>query len=190
MLCGICKNKEARIYYTEIINGEKSEQYLCEECAAKNTHFRIRTPFEGQELSLGGLLSGLLEEAVEKQKNEQGADGGGMLACPHCGMKYSEFREKGQFGCAGCYQSFGKVLARNIRNIHGADKHTGKHPKHQEGPMEPILEPVPELSELEKLTMRLQQVLEQENYEEAAVLRDRIRACKADGSGIEEAAHE
>lgn len=190
MLCGICKTREAKIFYTEIINGEKNEQYLCEECAAKNTHFRIRTPFSDQELSLGGLLSGLLEETVERQRSEPGEAGTAALSCPHCGMTYAEFRERGQFGCAGCYQSFGKVIARNIKNIHGADTHTGKRPKHMEGPTEPQPEEIPELNELERLSMRLQQALEQENYEDAAVLRDQIRALKAAPPAAEEAAHE
>lgn len=190
VLCGICKTREARIFYTEIINGEKNEQYLCEECAAKNTHFRIRTPFAGQELSLGGLLSGLLEDAVEKQRSEQGESGSSTLSCPYCGLTYTDFRERGQFGCAGCYQSFGKVLARNIKNIHGADTHTGKHPKHMDGRMEPQPEEIPELNELERLSMRLQQAVEQENYEAAAELRDQIRALKAAGQTAEEAAHE
>ncbi|MBQ9119374.1 MAG: UvrB/UvrC motif-containing protein [Lachnospiraceae bacterium] len=185
MICGICKVREARIFYTEIINGEKNEQYLCEECAAKNTHFRIKTPFADQELSLGGLLSGLLEETLEKQKNEQESEGTAVLACPHCGLTYGEFRQKGQFGCAGCYQSFGKRLERSIKKIHGADLHTGKQPKHMDGPREPVKEELPELSEAERLSMRLQQALEQEDYETAAVLRDRIRECRA-----KEAAHE
>ena len=33
MLCDKCKKNEAKIYYTEIINGEKKEQHLCEDCA-------------------------------------------------------------------------------------------------------------------------------------------------------------
>ena len=35
MLCENCGNHEANVRYTEIINGEKKEMHLCEECSQK-----------------------------------------------------------------------------------------------------------------------------------------------------------
>lgn len=181
MLCGICKAREARIFYTEIINGEKKEQYLCEECAAKSTNFRLKSPFGGQEFSLGGLLSGLFEgEHQEEEDGKQftGAGAGAGLACSGCGMTYEEFKEKGQFGCAACYHNFGRLLLKNMRNIQGSDIHTGKKPKNVSGQVELPAENVPELSEIERLSMQLEQAVEREEYETAAVLRDKIRALR------------
>ena len=134
MICGLCKTREARIFYTEIVNGKKKEQYLCEECAAKSTHFKLKTPFGGQEFSLGALLSGLFEGEQYEEEEEGEEKGHDSVAtgpaCDTCGMTYEEFKEKGQFGCAKCYHNFGRLLLKNMRNIQGSDVHTGKKPKH------------------------------------------------------------
>ena len=61
MLCDRCQKKEAKILYTEIINGTKKEQHLCEECAADYTSFQMEKPILNSELTLGDLLSTLLD---------------------------------------------------------------------------------------------------------------------------------
>ncbi len=178
MLCGVCKTREARIFYTEIINGEKKEQYLCEECATKSTSLRLKTPFGGEPFSLGGLLSGLFEEEQEPEPEEKIPAVSEGLTCEKCGMTYDEFKERGSFGCAACYQSFGKVLAKNIKNIQGSDIHVGKRPNGVVEKSEPEPEKGVKLSEVEKLSMQLNQAVECEEYELAASLRDRIRELK------------
>lgn len=169
MLCDICKKREAKIYYTEIINGEKQEQHLCEECAAEHTSFVIKNG-SGKELTLGGLLSGLLLGAAGAQTEKQNDH-----VCPVCGLGYEEFLKQGRFGCAACYRAFGLPLEKLLKNIHGADRHCGKQLsgcqtiKQQEKSKEPAL------SELERLSLQLQQAIEKEEFEEAARLRDKIR---------------
>lgn len=179
MLCGMCKAKEATVFYTEIINGTKREQYLCEECAAKSTSMRLQAPFGGQDFSLGGLLSGLFEGAQPKEEDgEQSPQAGKELTCSNCGMTYAEFKERGQFGCASCYRDFGRILLRNMRNIQGSDVHTGKRPKNAAVRTLLPQEDVPELNETERLSMQLEQAIEREEYELAAALRDQIRERK------------
>ena len=58
MLCGICKEKEATVFYTEIINGAKKEQYLCGECAAKSTGLPLQTADFAQQRSAKSLIAG------------------------------------------------------------------------------------------------------------------------------------
>ncbi|ABX43814.1 UvrB/UvrC motif-containing protein [Lachnoclostridium phytofermentans] len=171
MLCDICGKKEAKIYYTEILNGKKTEQHLCSECAAKNSSFLNFPQGDGSDPTLGGMLFELLE-SIEKQQNEEEIP---ITKCKSCGLSYEEFLKQGKFGCADCYSSFGKVLNKNFRSIHGADTHTGKKPKGYESEMNRLIN---ELSEEEKLTIQLQQAIEQEEYEEAARIRDRIRELK------------
>lgn len=179
MLCGVCGAREARIFYTEIINGEKREQYLCEECAAKSTNFRLKSPFGGQEFSLGGLLAGLFEgEHTQKEQCRVPVKAAANLACAVCGMTYEEFKEKGEFGCAKCYQNLGRLLLKNRKNIQGSDIHTGKKPKNSDVQVEITAENVPKLTEIERLSMQLEQAVEREEYETAAMLRDKIRSLK------------
>ena len=56
MLCDRCKKRDAKILYTEIINGLKKEQHLCEECATDYTSFQMEKPLMSSEMTLGDLL--------------------------------------------------------------------------------------------------------------------------------------
>jgi protein arginine kinase activator len=42
MLCQNCNEKEATVQLTKIVNGEKTELHLCEDCAAKKRSTCIR----------------------------------------------------------------------------------------------------------------------------------------------------
>lgn len=172
MLCDVCGKREAKIYYTEIINGKKTEQHLCEECAAEHTSFRLKDPFSNKEFTLGGLLSGILDSynSTGKEKDEKQ-----HVACKTCGLTYEEFLQKECFGCKDCYHSFGKLLNKTFKRIHGAETHTGKKPKGYVSETNRILN---ELPEVDKLSIQLQQAIEQEAFEEAAKLRDRIRELR------------
>ncbi|MDE7325372.1 MAG: UvrB/UvrC motif-containing protein [Lachnospiraceae bacterium] len=188
MLCGICKEKEATVFYTEIINGAKKEQYLCGECAAKSTGLRLKAPFGNGEFSLGTLLSGLFEESVpgeEKGEDVRVAEPGSKLSCPGCGMTYPKFLEGGVLGCPSCYQSFGRTLLRKIRSKQGADVHTGRGPKHFTALKEAAKtqEMAPKLDERARLSMQLKQAVEREDYELAARLRDALRAARKQEAG-------
>ena len=55
MLCDRCKKREAKIYYTEVVNGEMKEQHLCEECAAECTRFRMNSTFINKDMSVGDI---------------------------------------------------------------------------------------------------------------------------------------
>ncbi len=123
MLCDICKQKKARIFYTEVINGEKHEQHLCEDCASVYQGFASKdTKIPG--LSFGNMLSGILAnyaKGLEEIRSSQ-------KQCGRCGMTEQEFLAKGRFGCAECYETFGDVLEDNLKVIQGADVHMGKVP--------------------------------------------------------------
>lgn len=172
MLCDNCKTREAKIYYTEIIDGCKKEQHLCEECAKKFTTFQMEAPVLSKQFTLGTLLSSLLsayEDTKEEKEEEK------ILTCSHCGMTYQEFLQQGMFGCPQCYESFKEPLGACIKNIQGASRHTGKVPKGFQTATEQIIH---SMSEIDRLTIRLQQAIEKEEFEEAAKLRDTIRELK------------
>lgn len=174
MLCDRCQKREARIYYTEIFNGEKKEQHLCEECASECTSFHMESAGLNKEISLGGLFSSIFGNYKEESQTRE--EKKPTLQCKTCGMTYEEFLQEGKFGCADCYQSFGVILDRSLKQIHGADVHTGKRPRGFKDREKQIINQV---TPLEKLTIRLQEAIEKEEFEEAARLRDEIRELKA-----------
>lgn len=175
MLCDKCKKNEAKVYYTEIINGEKKEQHLCEECALEYTSFSMGSGMFNQEMTLGSLLSSILGNYSSSGSLHGTEQTEKEPSCKKCGMTYSEFLKEGRFGCAECYESFRKALEKSLRNIQGSDTHTGKRPKGFETKTEKL---VKELPEIDKLSIKLQDAIEKEEFEEAARIRDRIRQLK------------
>ena len=189
MLCDMCHSKEAVICYTEIVNGVRKEQHLCQSCAAKYTGgsgYNIA----GSAGFLAGLLAsvlGLQEDALSEEDMQKT-----NLVCPTCHMTYNEFLRDGKFGCKDCYRTFGLILDPYIKKIQGNVTHTGKCPKFQQ-----VFAEVPEytgghavlpkvktqdkadLSPADELRAQLKAAVEKEEFEEAARLRDEIKKLQA-----------
>lgn len=86
-----------------------------------------------------------------------------QLRCEGCGLTYKKLREEGKLGCSVCYQTFRSYLEPMLQQIHGSSVHLGK-----------VLESQNTL--LRDLQKSLQEALLEENYEQAAELRDKIKA--------------
>jgi len=175
MLCDRCQKRDAKILYTEIINGMKKEQHLCEECATDYTSFQMEKPLMNSDLTLGDLLSTLLDNYNTSDQKKSGEETP-ALTCSNCGTTYEEFIQKGRFGCAQCYRSFHDQLGKTLKGIQGAEIHTGKRPK---GYMTVTTDrKMKDIPEAEKLSLKLQEAIEKEEFEEAARLRDLIKQMK------------
>lgn len=175
MLCDRCQKRDAKILYTEIINGIKKEQHLCEECATDYTSFQMEKPLLNSELTLGDLLSTLLDtySSVDKKMSGEPLP---SITCKHCGITYDEFIQKGRFGCTHCYQDFHEQLGKTFKGIQGSDIHIGKRPKDF---VAASLDRVAiGFTEIEKFALKLQEAIEKEEFEEAARLRDLIKQMK------------
>lgn len=159
MLCDDCKKKPACVHITKITNNQKVDKYLCEQCAMESGELVFSTDhkFSVHDF-LKGMFSNSLAEAAQPQSE----------ACTNCGMTYRDFSRTGKFGCSSCYSVFGDKLEPLLRRIHGATNHIGKVPKRSEGVLG-IRQRVKGLRE------RLEQYVLNEEYEQAASLRDEIR---------------
>lgn len=174
MLCDKCKKREAKVYYTEIVNGEKKEEHLCEECASEFTSFHLASTVVNKDMTLGNLISSILSNYYAPNSNKEEKDEK-QIKCKECGMTFEEFTQGGKFGCAGCYEAFKKELVPGIKKIQGHDTHIGKKPK---GFVSQANKIISELTEIDKLSIKLQQAIEKEEFEEAARLRDSIKELK------------
>ena len=185
MLCEKCKIREANIKYTEIINGVKTEHNLCSHCAREMDFGQYGAVLDG-EFPLGRLLSGILG----LEEDEEDTDERAAVVCPTCGTSFDDFVENSRFGCPDCYSVFDPLISDHIRHLQGSEKHVGKHPAgfqpdpamigEDAGPGEDPVN-IPELSKEEKIRLmeaRLKDAVRREEYEEAAKLRDEIRALK------------
>ncbi len=175
MLCDRCHKRDAKILYTEIIKGAKKEQHLCEECATDYTSFQMEKPLLNSDLTLGDLLSNLLENYASFDTKRPG-EVKPSIVCSNCNTSYDDFVQKGRFGCSECYKNFGSQLSKTFKGIQGADQHTGKRPKgYVTSGSDSIMK---SFTEAEKLALKLQEAIEKEEFEEAARLRDLIKDMK------------
>ena len=115
------------------------------------------------------------------------------LVCPGCGLSYEDFRKFGRFGCAQCYGAFKVHLKTLLKKIHGSNVHLGKklpdsgQPAGAVEAAEPPLQGVPAVPQapgvetIETLRVKMHQAIEQEDFELAAELRDKIRDIEQKG---------
>jgi protein arginine kinase activator len=88
-----------------------------------------------------------------------------------------EFRAEGRLGCPNDYDVFRAGLEPLLQRLHRSVRHKGKSPRHGQSLGKASAEMI-------ELRSRLRLVVEAENYEEAALLRDQIRQKEAaDGPG-------
>ena len=163
MLCQMCKENEATVLYTEIVDNKVMKMHLCEECAKKKG-VTIHAPF-----FLSDLLSGLTELATfpaEEMKRK----------CPGCGMSYVDFRKTGRLGCSQCYSTFEQGMNALLETIHKSTRHVGKLPKRLAGF-------IADMRKVQVLERKLQKAIEEEAFEDAAVIRDKLHALKQQPRG-------
>lgn len=167
MLCQICNKRSATLHMTRIINGEKTEMHICNECAkeVEGLNFNIEIPNSDMPFSFSNILSGLMDFAAGNSIAYQGQR---TIKCTGCGLDYEEFKKVGRFGCSNCYSSFNEKLDPIIKRIHGNTQHTGKIPKRSG-------EQIKIKRDIEKLKYELKKSIENEEYEKAAELRDKIK---------------
>ena len=170
MLCDDCKQNQACIPLTQISNStaSKIDKHLCEECAKKygNFIFNVNQNFSVNDL-LAGMFNKSLPEATQAQpKGEE---------CPNCHMTYRDFSRTGKIGCSVCYETFAKKLEALLRRLHGDSSHTGKIPRRSGGQIELR-------QRIVKMRQALTNYVLNEEYEEAARVRDEIRELEKEVS--------
>lgn len=173
MLCQNCGKREATTHIKRVVNGETSESHLCAECAASLGYSDV---FSGFGLSFGDLLGGFLgETAVPQSQLETGN------RCRKCGSSWNDIVRAGKVGCADCYRTFYDRLQPTLQRIHGRIRHTGKA-SGSAGTYAPVQEKTPqELREekIEALRKKMNDAVAEQDFEQAAKLRDEIRALES-----------
>ena len=154
MLCDLCKDKEANVFFTQIVSGQVQKVNLCEECS-KQKGVTDPTGFALAELLLG---MGSQEETAESKPAEP--------ACPACGFSQSEFKRIGRLGCPQCYDVFVSDIESVLTNLHKGTRHTGKIPGRAAARAVS--------SRLDSLRTALAKAINEENFEAAVRLRDEI----------------
>jgi protein arginine kinase activator len=164
MSCDQCREREAVIHLTQIVNEQVTTLHLCERCAAEKG---VESPGAQPKTPLGSFLAAMGKGYPEQAPIARGAD-----TCTRCGASFQDFRESGRLGCSECYQVFEAALRDLLRRLHGSTHHMGER---YVVPGQPVPEERPQASDLRE---QLRVAVETENFELAAELRDRLRVME------------
>jgi len=160
MLCDICKTNVAKIHLTEIEGGKTKKVDLCEECSKE----------KGVEGSNSFALADMLLGLGASQEMAQAA-GGTEVKCRACGFTQADFKKSGRFGCAECYETFAEGLEGLLKSMHKGTRHVGKVPR--------MMRESRDYSEkLKGLQKRLEKAIHDEDFEQAAMVRDEIKQTR------------
>lgn len=168
MICEHCKQRHANVTVTQVQHGQQMERQYCEVCAAQFHPFQFELSEE--PASLQQLLTNWFN-FVPITKKETPASAVRTKACPTCGFTYRQFLKQGKFGCGDCYHTFSEQLPQLLEKIQAGTKHVG------------YVEDVPSKEKIEQqiqaLRTAIQEAIREERYEDAANLRDDIRALES-----------
>jgi protein arginine kinase activator len=162
MLCDACRESDASVHLTKVVEGDVTLVHLCAACAAAR----------GIEATVASstpknVLGEFLHAAQQQVASEKGA--GDETTCTFCRLTLREFRATGRLGCGHCYTTFEPSLRQLLRRVHGNSEHVGR--KYM-APEPDILERVTTVGELRD---RLRRAIVNEEFELAAALRDKLR---------------
>jgi protein arginine kinase activator len=148
-LCDECGVNPANIHLTQIMQNETHVFHLCDECARRK----------------GISISVQDENFVE---DENSAPQTPDKECSHCGMKLSEYKKSGWLGCPSCYHSFETEIDTLLVQVHGSSIHKGKKYQGVGGSH------AASASEIKRLRHELASAIKNEEFEQAAMIRDAI----------------
>ena len=156
--CSECK-KPISVHYTEVVGNSITHTSMCADCP------------ELQRRLHGAPVHGFGAEALE--------GGTAGLACGNCGTTLEALRVGTPVGCSNCYEVFDDILISEMvasekipQRISNAKKSTPTHIGRAPGETQ---EMNPSLRLL-ALNEALNETLKREDYEQAAWLRDQIKA--------------
>ncbi len=212
MLCEICGENEATFHYSEVVNGNKTEHHLCSECAAK-TDISYYTNLLDSDGRLGQLLSGLLGMPIaggqDDPKTHVVCPGchlsygdfikNSAFGCAECYNVFGPLLDDSIKKIQGSVNHQGKKpyrLMKSMRsmnaqvneddsdadmNADGLDIEENKPEKREKKHTRAAL-----LHEIDVMDKRLKQAVLEEDYEEAARLRDHIKDLKSQIEGADD----
>ena len=167
MKCQMCQHNQASVRITELTepptetpvgNGDYTERFVCEVCAQK---LNVLHGVVAKEFKLD------IFKLIQSARQSAG------LTCAGCGWSLADFKQKGRLGCAQCYETFAEQLEPLLQRMHNATSHTGRLPGIDEAQLQRI-------QQLSELRGKLESAIREEQYENAAQLRDELKQLESE----------
>jgi len=159
MKCDICGNNKAVIHIQQIAGNEEINISICEKCAKEKG-----LTINNSELNIN--LKNLIKNFAEIKKAVYLNDP--VKVCYGCGRTLEDLKKRGRAGCPECYREFRKYIASYLKTNAGSAEYKGKYPFK----INILSQKMKKINNLHSL---LNQAVKNEDFEEAAYLRDKIR---------------
>lgn len=158
--------KPATLHITEIRSGEVQAIHLCEGCAQKY----LSNVEVGNSVPADDAIP-VEDEGPGAAAPEEGSESDDKV-CPACQITFKQFRSIGRLGCPHCYDAFQEELLPLLESIHNHEtQHVGKTPAQTPAENQ-------RSHELARLKSELREAIDNEQYEQAARLRDQIQTLE------------
>lgn len=161
MKCQSCGKKEAVVRYSENINGKKQELHFCMDCAKKLGFVNFSNIFSP-------LFSGITTSFDSLNEENE-------VMCKKCGYTFDKYLSTGLLGCPECYETFRDKLDNVLLKLQGKNRHIKEEKVYKKKIKKENKESV---DNVESLKQQLKTLVEEEKYEEAAIIRDKIRSIE------------
>ncbi len=177
MLCQHCNQNEATTHIKKNINGHCEETHLCSKCAEElGVMEEFKMP-SMNDLFGNSFLGNFLGAGVAAMNSLAGVE-----RCQTCGSSFNDIVNSGHIGCSDCYEKFADRLEPSVRKIHGKTKHIGKFISYDEKEEQNKTEQKADTNHLDTLKEQLKTAIKEQRFEDAAVLRDKIKELTEGGN--------
>lgn len=168
MKCEICGEREATIHISKNSGFNQREQFLCEQCANESFSNQY-SGFSDESFNIHQLLKSLSQQ--EKTRREETE----AKRCRTCASTVDSILKNGKFGCPDCYTEFMSEASDIITRVQlHQNHHVGKVPKKSKAHLEVK-------KQIETLKEKLDGLVERQEFEEAVIVRDEIKALESAG---------
>ncbi len=166
MICEVCRQKTANVIFKTVTEGQVATRAMCMDCA-QNLQQDMHRVF----LALGlGIEGQSRPEARQAEAAEKPQATMPSYLCTHCGRPFDALDEQTMAGCAHCYEAMEKELMGVLEAERGSE---------EAGETEAARTKSDQHTELK---YQLLEAVMKEDFEAAALLRDRISALNNAGA--------
>ena len=165
MSCEQCREREAVIHLTQIVNEQVTTLHLCERCAAEKG---VESPGSAPKTPLGTFLAAMGQELPEQRPPPERRTPA-PAAAGRCRISGKAAGSAAPTATA----SFEVPLRDLLRRLHGSTHHMGSATPSSGASRAPSEQP-----QATELREQLRLAVETENFELAAELRDRLRVLE------------
>lgn len=162
MTCDFCRDREAVFYIEQTgLNNVKRTLHICMECA---TERGISPDPQSIEKSVGTLFA----ELARVLQQEKEAD---SKVCPVCGTSLQFIKRNMRTGCPECYAIFKTEIEQLLKKQGITGNYSGSMPRRLRSFKSVLTDRI-------QIQAKLEESLQNEDYEKAAIYRDYLKALE------------